>query len=234
MGHIHLNVNDVDAATRFWQAVGATPSRLGDAAVMKLPGVLIELRKQTPIGPSMGTVVDHLGFQVPDIQAAVARWKAAGIKVVPGSRPEQVYLFSADELRLEILENRNQTIPVATHHVHIMVAEAQASDMHSWYVRLFGAQPGVRGANQTADVPGYSFSFGKAPAPTLPTKGRAIDHIGFEVKNLKVFCERLEAMGVKLDTPYRPSRHPGLFIAELTDPWGTSIELTEGLASLVP
>ncbi len=28
-----------------------------------------------------------------------------------------------------------------------------------------------------------------------PTKGRMLDHIGFEVKNLEAFCRRLEGLG---------------------------------------
>ena len=64
---------------------------------------------------------------------------------------------------------------------------------------------------------------------TLPTKGRALDHIGFEVRNLEAFCKKLGANGVKFDAPYSKTRHKSFASAELTDPWRTSIELTEGL-----
>ena len=63
----------------------------------------------------------------------------------------------------------------------------------------------------------------------LPTRGRVIDHVGFEVKDLQAFCKKLEADGVKFDEPYSQSRHKSFASAELTDPWGISIELTEGL-----
>ena len=66
----------------------------------------------------------------------------------------------------------------------------------------------------------------------MPTKGRALDHIGFEVRNLEAFCKKLEASGVKFDEPYSKSRNPGYASATLTDPWGTTIELTEGLNRL--
>jgi extradiol dioxygenase family protein len=58
-----------------------------------------------------------------------------------------------------------------------------------------------------------------------------LDHIGFEVTNLEEFCRELEAKGVEFDVPYtvRPS---GIAVAFLTDPWGTYIELTEGLSGL--
>jgi predicted enzyme related to lactoylglutathione lyase len=56
-----------------------------------------------------------------------------------------------------------------------------------------------------------------------------IDHIGFEVKGLEAFVKTLEAQGIKLDRPYTPVPALGIAIAFITDPWGTYIELTEGL-----
>ena len=49
------------------------------------------------------------------------------------------------------------------------------------------------------------------------------------MKNLEAFCKKLEAMGIKLDAPYRNVPALGLALAFITDPWGTSIELNEGL-----
>jgi hypothetical protein len=66
--------------------------------------------------------------------------------------------------------------------------------------------------------------------PLVGTAGRAVDHVGFEVRNLEEFCRKLEAKGIKLAAPYRkdPALN-GIATASITDPWGTSIELTEGL-----
>ncbi|HUO30283.1 MAG TPA: VOC family protein, partial [Bryobacteraceae bacterium] len=72
----------------------------------------------------------------------------------------------------------------------------------------------------------------QAQGAVAGTKGRALDHIGFEVKDLETFCRKLEADGVKLDMPYRRIPELNLAIAYLTDPWGTYIELTEGLNRL--
>ena len=49
------------------------------------------------------------------------------------------------------------------------------------------------------------------------------------MKDLEAFSKELEAGGVKLDKPYSKSRHDGFASVELTDPWGNSLELTEGL-----
>jgi hypothetical protein len=93
---------------------------------------------------------------------------------------------------------------------------------------MFAAVPGKRGDNQAADVPGINLTFSKSPDPTVTTKGRVLDHIGFEVKGLEAYCKKLESQGVKFDRPYGKIAS-GLAIAFLTDPWGTYIELTEGL-----
>ena len=42
-------------------------------------------------------------------------------------------------------------------------------------------------------------------------------------------CAKLEAAGLKLDMPPTPRPDLGIVIAFITDPWGTRIELTEGL-----
>jgi hypothetical protein len=48
------------------------------------------------------------------------------------------------------------------------------------------------------------------------------------VTGLEAFCKRLQGMGVTFDTPYAKGAD-GVATATLTDPWGTRIELTEGL-----
>jgi len=67
---------------------------------------------------------------------------------------------------------------------------------------------------------------------TVPTKGRAMDHVGFEVSHLEAFCQQLSAKGVHFDVPYSRRSDLGFAFAFLTDPKGTSIELTEGLGKL--
>jgi catechol 2,3-dioxygenase-like lactoylglutathione lyase family enzyme len=75
-----------------------------------------------------------------------------------------------------------------------------------------------------------NLSFQNSPTPTGPTKGRTIDHIGFEVKDLAAFCKQLEAKGVKFDVPFRDAPAVSLKIAYITDPSGVYIELTQGYA----
>jgi catechol 2,3-dioxygenase-like lactoylglutathione lyase family enzyme len=163
-------------------------------------------------------------------------------------------VYSPDDLKVEILDNvvegeqgntqlagiadaakKKELPPVASDHVHMYVPDKSSiAEAQAWYGKLFGAQA-FSDTGAGALIPGARLRLDSAAQrpddknKPLPTKGRAVDHIGFEVKNLETFCKKLEQSGVKFDQPYSKSRHKSFRSAELTDPWGTSIELTEGL-----
>ena len=63
---------------------------------------------------------------------------------------------------------------------------ASAGWTEAWYAKVFSAKPLTHDQNQAAEIPGASLNFVKADRPTVTTKGRALDHIGFDVKNLAV------------------------------------------------
>ena len=237
MGHVHFLVPDVDAAKKFWSAMGGVPEKLGANDVFKFPGVLIIVRKGDGTTPTVGSVVGHIGFHVPDTTAALARWKEAGLTTEVGQNPGQGFVWTPDHLlRVEILEDKAQTVPVAFHHVHFYIAEAAGAsnvlEMQSWYAKMFGAKPGKRGQFDAADIPGANLTFTKSDTATVPTKGRMLDHIGFEIAGLEAFCKKAEAAGVKFDMPYTKRPDLGIALAFMTDPWGTYIELNEGLDKL--
>ena len=83
----------------------------------------------------------------------------------------------------------------------------------------------------TGDLPGVNLSF-SAGKDVVGTKGRSLDHIGFEIKDLDALVKKLDAQGIKLDSAVRRLPDSTVKVAFLTDPWGTYIELTEGLAAV--
>ena len=85
MGHLHLNVRDPEAHRVFWTALGGTPVKLGDMKVFKFPDVLVIFRKMDPTGGTEGSVIGHMGFKVKDLHASLEKWKAAGLKTLPGA-----------------------------------------------------------------------------------------------------------------------------------------------------
>ena len=233
MGHWHMNSKDVEANKKLLVTMGGVYTKNGNFDLVKFPGVVVFLNQgpgaPPATGGTVGTVVNHVGFLVPNVQQSVAKWRAAGIKVEPGGngRMDQAFVTTPDGMRIEILEDKDQTVPIKNHHVHFYVPEDQIPKIQAWYGKVFGAKPGMRGTNVAADIPGVNLSFSKATGPTVPTKGHTLDHIGFDVTNLEAFCQKLQAMGIPFDRPYTKNKDTGAALAFIHDEWGTSIELNE-------
>lgn len=233
MGHLHLNASDVAAAKHFWaDLLGGTPVKLGASEGVKVPGAIILFRATKPSDGTAGSVVNHVGLLVKDLAAYQERLGNEKYFFDPASthNDKQLTFVGPDGVRVELTRDPALATPVAFHHIHFYappVLEVQA-----WYVKMFGAVAGKRGPFDAADLPGVNLTFSKADKALAPTKGRALDHIGFEVVNLEEFCKKLAAAGVKFDVAYRKLPDLGISIAFLTDPWGSYVELTEGLNKL--
>jgi catechol 2,3-dioxygenase-like lactoylglutathione lyase family enzyme len=247
-GHHHLNVTSVDEHRKFWTTIGGTAIKIGvdnDREIIRFPNVLVFMTARPPKGGTKGTSVNHIGFAVPNLRQAVDKVKAAGYPIItraelPESQPVKddlayidnqktsvAFVMGPDETKVELVENKAATAPAALHHIHF--ATQQVDDMKAWYVKVFGAKPGMRGSFQAADLPGVNLTYSPSPDAVAGTQGRALDHIGFEVKGLEAFCQKLESMGIKLERPYTPVPALNIGIAFIRDPWGTYIELTDGL-----
>ena len=163
------------------------------------------------------------------MQESVARWEQAGIQIEAGKRPSQKFLAMPGGVRVEILEDPSLKAPVAFHHLHLWVSDIPNAAMQAWYAKTFGAIPGKRATFDAVDIPGANITFQNVPTVQKPTQGAALDRIGLEVKNLQAFAQKLAASGIKFDRPYGKLPDSNASAAFLTDPAGTSIELTEGL-----
>jgi predicted enzyme related to lactoylglutathione lyase len=249
-GHHHLNTANLAAQKKFFvDTLGGTAITIGtnNTEIIKFPNVLIFFRvNQAPTGGTRGTTVNHVGFAVPNIRQMIDRIKANGYQMITRTEvapdrkvtddiaaPAQpggssiAFALGPEDVKVELLEYSKQTIPITLNHVHFF--NPKNTEMQAWYVKTFGAKARSGGAFPAADLPGVALNFSPSPDPVVGTQGRALDHIGFEVKNLEEFCKKLEADGVKFSVPYRKVPALGIAIAFFTDPWGTYIELTEGL-----
>jgi catechol 2,3-dioxygenase-like lactoylglutathione lyase family enzyme len=250
--HHHFYVSDLEVQKKFWvDALGgkyAGKLMTTPVDVIKFRNVQVLLSPTAPKGGTKGTTVNHVGFGVPNLRATVDKLKGLGYRIVTREelpptdevkdgisyRADQktsiAFVMLPDDIKIEFLEDTSMQGDLLAHHAHFNTPDVAA--MRAWYVTVFGARPGKRGSFEAADVPGLNLTFSPSAGPVAPTGGRAFDHLGFEIKNLEQFCKDLEAKGVKLDRGY--ARPPGwsLAVAFLTDPWGTKIELTEGLGSM--
>ena len=118
-------------------------------------------------------------------------------------------------------------MPIQSEHAHFFLPEAAIPQSQAWYGKIFGAKIGTRNNAPVADIPGEQLRYNKVDAAHAPTKGRVLDHIGFDVKDLKGFIKNtLEPNNIKLDRPYSVN-DAGVGIAFVTDPFGTYIEIND-------
>lgn len=256
VGHYHLNVTSIDAHKKFWvDTLGGTATKVGKTDVIKFPDVYLFLDVKKPTGPSRGTAFDHIGFAVPDVPALTTKIVANGYELTTGREPapgEKValptagnygrfsYLLGPDGAKVELVTNMQPNPPPITHH-HVHFINKQYVEMQQWYMKAFNAtlRPGQTDFFIGADLPGvgYMLNFfrweGDQSVTHAPTAGRIYDHVGFEVRGLEEFSRQLESKGIKLTKPYRkdPAMN-NIATASIVDPWGVSIELTEGLRDL--
>ncbi len=230
MGHLHFNVKDVPAQMKFWtQGLSAKPTKIGPMEVLLIPGTVLFFKQAEATGGTEESVINHVGVKVKDLKDAVAKCQAAGGRVM-SDNGKQAMVMGPELVKVELTLDPALTEPVVHHHIHFY--NGAVDETKAWYVKMFSAVGGKRGPFEAADLPGVNLTFSKEEKPNAPIKGRAQDHIGFEVKNLEAFCKRLEAQGVKFDVPYRKVPQLGIAVAFFTDPWGTYVELTEGLNKL--
>ena len=249
-GHYHFIVSAVDEHLRFWvDTLGGTPDTLGadpGVTIIKFPDALVALREGTPDGGMIGSSVDHVAFSVPNLRETVDRLVAAGhemvtadtappgIEVVDGiARIDEGpvtgvgHVLGPNGIKVELLGIDAQHEPIVSHHIHFFSTDPER--MRDWYTDILGAEPGPSPTIFSAALPGLTLYFTSYDDPLMGTQGRALDHIGFEVDDLEAFCAELESKGIEFDVTYRMVEEFDMAIAFLTDPWGTYIELTEGL-----
>lgn len=250
-GHHHVNATSVDAHKKFWaDTLGGTVITIGTnkQEVIRITNVLIFMRAQAAKGGTKGSTADHLGLSVQNLRLTLDKARANGYRIVTAQEaPANItvrddiaqvdaggitglgYVLGPDDTKVELLEMKAQKEVVKLHHLHFF--GEKNTEMRDWYMKVFGAasMTSANPAFVSASLPGVVLNFSPSATPTVGTVGRAVDHIGFEVKDLAGFLAKLEAQGIKPSVPLRRIDALGLNIAFVVDPWGTNIELTEGL-----
>ena len=148
MGQLYYWVRDVEANQKFWVTLGAIPVRTSEKqAVLKLQGLLILLNQGESSGNSEGSVLNHVGFQVSNLQQIMEKVKAEGYKTAPATFGSKAVsnVFSPEGERIELLEDRSENVqitfddatvvngkaggpkmaaPILLHHIHFYVPKA--------------------------------------------------------------------------------------------------------------
>ncbi len=235
MGHVLLNVSSVAPHRDFWTSqFDAKPVKVGTLEGITIPGVVVLFRVQPRTGPSEGTTINHMGLKLQKLADYTARFDKAGLKYDPPrigrEKTPQTYVNGPDTFRMELVEDSSLPAPVVSHHLHYWLEHP--ADVKKWYVQKLLLKPTMRGPYDSGDVPGMNLTLaplGSQKVPGVPTKSRLMDSIGFDVRDLKAYVEKIKANGVTFDVPYGRDPELGLMSATVTDPWGVTIRLTEGL-----
>ncbi|MDR2213541.1 MAG: VOC family protein [Pseudomonadales bacterium] len=234
IGHAHLVVPDSARQIAIWESLGGELVATGEVATLKFPGVYLLLSNGEARLPSPQTTANHIGFSVRDYTEYKAKLLDAGASLFFDSEENgQILADLPDGIRVEILTDANQSEPIVFHHMHVAAHDGAA--LRDWYMRVFGAEAGERRGLPSALVPGGRVDILgiNGPEPQGSHSG-VLDHIGFEVADMAAFADHLKEQGLTFEV--EPMRIEGLdlTIAFLTDPAGTYIEVTDGLASVEP
>src|SRR5690606_24317676 len=129
----------------------------------------------------------HLGFKVRNIDRFLERWKDSGLpadEIFIGAEGQRnAYVTMPDGVYVELQEDQALATEVSGYHIHFFTPQYES--LLTWYTTTFELETRGRGTiPTTTNVPGMNLSFGNAREERAATRGRAIDHIGFEVTDL--------------------------------------------------
>ncbi len=228
--HVHLGATDpVEAAA--WYAEHMEGEAKKFAGVM--PGaqfgntVLIFMRKRGEFGGSEGSAVDHIGWSFEDLDARMAQWKEAGVKVLAEPRQFGKVKFGFVEdpwgTKIEVMQDPDL---YGFHHVHLISPDP--TETIDWYAKTFGGEAKRFFVLPALKIDGIWLICTPSDGDPTPTSGRSLDHIGFSFPDLDSAVETMKADGVNITLP--PTKLGALKISFLVSPEGARIELVESEA----
>lgn len=222
--HVHLNATDPIAAAK-WYADnwGGEAKKSGLFQTTDFGDVVFIYFKAKPgFQGSQGSVVDHIGFSVKDLEAKVKQLQEAGVEVVSGIETEDATRFAYVKdpwgTLIEVLED-----PTIEGFHHVQLASTDPDKTLAWYTAAFGGE-----ASRFGQVPGIRYGdvwllVKKVADAPAATKGRSIDHISWGFRDLEAESKRLESQGVNFTM--QPTNFGSGMIAFVLDPSGVLIEL---------
>lgn len=216
-GHHIFTVASLDQANAFWKAIGGKDVEWGVLKMIEFPGAFFYIREGEHSGGTEGSSVDFLGFRVKSLIQALDNLATIGYRPMAGANASQAFIMGPDEVKILLVEDTALSTEVATDEIRIVAPRGAKA----WYEKYFGT-----------DIPGARLTFTESDTPMAPTLGRALDRLGFEVTDLQASVAALQESGAQ--GPERivqgGTNFPDPFaIAVFTAPWGTFIELSQGL-----
>ena len=227
--HIHLGVPDQPGAVEWYRKhFGGQTMTEGADRLMLGQTRLIFQKNETP-KPSAGSVLDHIGFSVNDVDAAVRQLTADGVKITTPARDvpglfKIAFIEDPWGTRIEVVQDPQK---LGLHHVHVRAPDPAAA--LAWYADKFGGKPGKLKGQIDGIQYGDVWILAQRGDAT-PSAGHAIDHIGFRPLHLDETVAGLKAKNVKVTNEPRALTLPSgttMHIAFIEGPDGVRIELVQ-------
>jgi catechol 2,3-dioxygenase-like lactoylglutathione lyase family enzyme len=233
--HLHLNVPDPAAAAAWYEKYfGAQRLKEGPDR-LKFGSTRFLFMKKSDAKPSSGSVVDHLGFSFPDLNAKMKEFEAAGIKIVTPIRdaPGLFKLAFVEDpwgTRIEVVQDPEL---LGLHHIHMRGPNPE--EILGWMQAKFGGERGkLKGRIDGLKYSAAGFSsvwILVQRGDAEPSEGHAIDHIGFRSTGpLAKTIDGLRAEGVTITSEPHPlamANGPGVNFSYVAGPAGARIEIVE-------
>jgi catechol 2,3-dioxygenase-like lactoylglutathione lyase family enzyme len=227
--HVHLAVPDPAKGVEWYRKhFGGQPMTEGPDRLM-FGETRIMFQRNEAAKPSTGSVLDHIGFSVSDLDAVVKNLQADGAKVVtPAREVEGLFKLAFVEdpwgVRLEVVQDAAK---LGLHHIHLRAPDPAAA--LAWYVdKVGGAVTKLKDRIDGISYGGVWLLAQKGEAS--PSQGHAIDHIGFRPLNVDSVVAGLKTKNVKVTTEPRPLTLPSgtsMRLAFIEGPDGVRIELVQ-------
>jgi len=231
--HVHLAAPHPEAAATWYQRhFGGTLAGFGGSRYPAAPidrvvlgETLLIFAQREPDRGSDDSVLSAIAISVDDPATTIAKLQEDGGEIL--GRPLSAGSTEATEVRdpwgtrILVLDDPDYR---GLHHVQISAREPESA--LAWYQRTLGGQL----ARYQKSRPGIRFNngvwlFATEHDQPMPSHGRSIDQLGWNVINLEEAARRLRAHGVDFTMEPRDYRH--IRIAFIQGPGGARLELVQ-------
>ena len=234
--HIHLNEPAAEAS-QWWEKNIPGGRRITEAPNRIMYGaVRLMFLGPRSSGGSDGSVIEHVGFSVADLDATMRALAAIGTKVVePVSAAPGLYKAALIEspwgTRVQLVQDPEL---IGLHHVQLRSPDPGRTNQ--WLLDTFGGERtkihGQLDAVKYAGIPGFTTVYiVAAKGASVPSQGRAIDHIGWRsigtIAETKAMLEGKKVELTSQPSPLNLPNGPSINFFYVAGPDGTRIELVE-------
>lgn len=234
--HIHVNEPAAEAS-QWWEKNIPGGRRISEAPNRIMYGaVRLMFLSPRSSGGSDGSVIEHLGFSVADLDATMRALAAIDTKIIePVKSTPGLYKTALIEspwgTRIQLVQDPDL---LGLHHVQLRSPDPDA--MFKWLLDKFGGErtkiKGQIDSVKYAGVPGFTAVYVVAvKGSSVPSLGRVIDHIGW--RSMGTIAETkamLEKKSVELTSQPRPlelPNGPSINFFYVAGPDGARIEIVE-------